>query len=92
LRSASSRTRRSRVCRDGGMTRRVCRAPPIVGPHRKETVMIVYILIAVIVLVLVAAALSVRVIKQYERVVLFELGKVKDGARGPGIMFIVTRL
>jgi regulator of protease activity HflC (stomatin/prohibitin superfamily) len=33
--------------------------------------------------------MSVRVIKQYERVVLFELGRVKDGARGPGLIFFV---
>ena len=29
-------------------------------------------------------AASVRVLKQYERGVQFRLGKVKDGARGPG--------
>jgi regulator of protease activity HflC (stomatin/prohibitin superfamily) len=39
--------------------------------------------------VLAGLAMSVRVIKQYERVVLFELGKVKGEARGPGLMFIV---
>ncbi len=46
----------------------------------------------VVVLVLVALAglaMSVRIIKQYERVVLFELGKVKGDARGPGMIFIV---
>jgi regulator of protease activity HflC (stomatin/prohibitin superfamily) len=32
--------------------------------------------------------MSVKIIKQYERVVVFELGKVKDQARGPGLMFI----
>ncbi|MGA2926910.1 MAG: hypothetical protein ABSG43_13105 [Solirubrobacteraceae bacterium] len=37
----------------------------------------------------VGVAMSVRVIKQFERVVLFELGRVKDGARGPGVIFIV---
>jgi regulator of protease activity HflC (stomatin/prohibitin superfamily) len=42
-----------------------------------------------VLLILVGLALSVRVIKQYERVVLFELGKVKGSARGPGLMFIV---
>jgi regulator of protease activity HflC (stomatin/prohibitin superfamily) len=29
------------------------------------------------------------VIKQYERAVVFKLGKVKDEARGPGLIFIV---
>jgi regulator of protease activity HflC (stomatin/prohibitin superfamily) len=51
--------------------------------------MIVYVIVAVVLVALVGLASSVRVIKQYERVVLFELGKVKDGARGPGIIFIV---
>jgi regulator of protease activity HflC (stomatin/prohibitin superfamily) len=47
------------------------------------------VIVAVVVVALVIAAMSVRVIKQYERVVLFELGKVKDEARGPGLIFIV---
>jgi regulator of protease activity HflC (stomatin/prohibitin superfamily) len=51
--------------------------------------MIAYVVIAVVVVVLAGLAFSVRVIKQYERVVLFELGKVKDIARGPGLIFIV---
>jgi regulator of protease activity HflC (stomatin/prohibitin superfamily) len=38
---------------------------------------------------LVGVAMSIRIIKQYERVVLFELGKVKGDARGPGLLFIV---
>src|SRR5450759_499364 len=51
--------------------------------------MIVYVIVAVGLVALVGLAMSVRIIKQYERVVLFELGKVKDGARGPGLIFIV---
>jgi regulator of protease activity HflC (stomatin/prohibitin superfamily) len=51
------------------------------------TIAIVAAVVAVV--ALLALTLSVRVIKQYGRVVLFELGKVKDSARGPGIMFIV---
>jgi regulator of protease activity HflC (stomatin/prohibitin superfamily) len=51
--------------------------------------MVVYVLVAIVAVLLVGAAMSVRIIKQYERVVLFELGKVKDGARGPGLIFIV---
>jgi regulator of protease activity HflC (stomatin/prohibitin superfamily) len=48
------------------------------------------LVVAVVVLIsLVIAALSLRIIKQYERIVLFELGKVKGGAHGPGVMFIV---
>jgi len=48
-----------------------------------------YVLVVVVAVALVGVAMSIRIIKQYERVVLFELGKVKGGARGPGLMFIV---
>jgi regulator of protease activity HflC (stomatin/prohibitin superfamily) len=49
----------------------------------------IYLLIVVVGIALIAFVSSVRVIKQYERVVLFELGKVKGGPRGPGLIFIV---
>jgi hypothetical protein len=49
----------------------------------------VYVVIAVVVVALAVLAVSVRIIEQYERVVLLELGKVKDTARGPGVMFII---
>jgi len=49
----------------------------------------IYAIVVVALVLLAGALLSVRVIKQYERVVLFELGKVKDGARGPGLILIV---
>jgi regulator of protease activity HflC (stomatin/prohibitin superfamily) len=42
--------------------------------------------IGVVVVLLVGLALSLRIIKQYERVVLFEFGKVKGEARGPGLI------
>jgi regulator of protease activity HflC (stomatin/prohibitin superfamily) len=51
--------------------------------------MAVYVIIVLALLLVVGLTLSVRIIKQYERVVLFELGKVKGNARGPGLMFIV---
>jgi regulator of protease activity HflC (stomatin/prohibitin superfamily) len=44
------------------------------------------IIIAVVALLAIVA--SVRILKQYERGVQFRLGKVKDGARGPGLIFI----
>jgi hypothetical protein len=44
----------------------------------------VYVIVALLVVVVFVLAMSVRIIKQYERVVLFELGKVKGEARGPG--------
>jgi len=43
----------------------------------------------IVVLVLLGLAASVRVLKQYERGVQFRLGRVKDGARGPGLIFII---
>jgi regulator of protease activity HflC (stomatin/prohibitin superfamily) len=49
----------------------------------------VFVIVALILVALIVAAMSIRVIKQYERVVLFELGKVKGNARGPGLLFIV---
>jgi regulator of protease activity HflC (stomatin/prohibitin superfamily) len=49
----------------------------------------IYVIGGVIVLALIAFGSSLKIIKQYERVVVFELGKVKDHARGPGLMFII---
>jgi regulator of protease activity HflC (stomatin/prohibitin superfamily) len=49
--------------------------------------MIVLYVIAAAVLIGVIA--SIRILKQYERGVQFRLGRVKDGARGPGLIFIV---
>jgi regulator of protease activity HflC (stomatin/prohibitin superfamily) len=51
--------------------------------------MIGHVVFALGLVALVGVTMSVRVIKQYERVVLFELGRVKDGARGPGLIFFV---
>jgi regulator of protease activity HflC (stomatin/prohibitin superfamily) len=41
---------------------------------------------------LVGLAASVRILKQYERGVQFRLGRVKDGARGPGLIPLVDRV
>ena len=46
------------------------------------------ILIAAIVAV-VLIALSIRVFKQYERGVVFRLGKLREGARGPGLVIVI---
>src|ERR1700710_2963445 len=46
----------------------------------------VYVIAA---LVLLGLAVSVRILKQYERGVQFRLGRAKDGARGPGLIFII---
>ena len=52
------------------------------------TALIVLIVAALVVLV-VGLLASVRILKQYERGVQFRLGKVKDGARGPGVILIM---
>src|SRR3954465_344575 len=46
----------------------------------------VYVLVAVLLVVLVGLALSVRILKQYEQAVVFRLGRVRGGARGPGVL------
>src|SRR3954463_475903 len=50
---------------------------------------VVYVVIALVVVVLIGVALSVRILKQYERAVIFRLGRVRDGARGPGLIVFV---
>jgi len=50
---------------------------------------ILLIVLIVLALVLVGLASSVRILKQYERGVLFRLGKVRGGPRGPGVVLIV---
>jgi regulator of protease activity HflC (stomatin/prohibitin superfamily) len=49
-----------------------------------------WVIIAVLaVLALVVICASVRILKQYERGVQFRLGKLKDGPRGPGLIFVI---
>jgi regulator of protease activity HflC (stomatin/prohibitin superfamily) len=50
---------------------------------------ILLIVLIVLALVLVGLASSVRILKQYERGVLFRLGKVRGGPRGPGVVLII---
>jgi regulator of protease activity HflC (stomatin/prohibitin superfamily) len=51
--------------------------------------MIAYVIVGLALVVLLGTAMSVRILKQYERGVQFRLGRVKGGARGPGLIFIV---
>ena len=51
--------------------------------------MVVYVVIALVLVVLVGLALSVRILKQYERAVVFRLGRVRGGPRGPGLIVFV---
>ena len=46
-------------------------------------------IVLVVVAALVIAVLSIRVFRQYERGVQFRLGKLKDGPRGPCLVFII---
>jgi regulator of protease activity HflC (stomatin/prohibitin superfamily) len=50
---------------------------------------ILSVLVALLLVGLVGAALSVRILKQYERAVIFRLGRVRDGAKGPGVIVFV---
>ncbi len=49
---------------------------------------LIALVVVVAVLALIVAALSVRVVQQFERGVVFRLGRVQDGSRGPGLTFI----
>ena len=49
---------------------------------------LIIVLVIVVVLLVIGAAMSVRVVKQYEQGVLFRLGRVL-GARPPGLRIIV---
>jgi regulator of protease activity HflC (stomatin/prohibitin superfamily) len=51
--------------------------------------MFIYLIVGLGLVVLLGAAMSVRILKQYERGVQFRLGRVTGGARGPGVIFIV---
>jgi regulator of protease activity HflC (stomatin/prohibitin superfamily) len=46
----------------------------------------VLVIVAVLLVVAALLALSVRILKQYERAVVFRLGKVRGGPRGPGLL------
>jgi regulator of protease activity HflC (stomatin/prohibitin superfamily) len=50
---------------------------------------VIYVIVVVLLVVLAGAALSVRILKQYERAVVFRLGRVRGGARGPGLIVFV---
>ena len=51
--------------------------------------MIGYVIAGVAVVAVGGVALSVRVLKQYERAVMFRLGRVEKAARGPGLIVFV---
>jgi regulator of protease activity HflC (stomatin/prohibitin superfamily) len=57
------------------------------GNDGMTTLTLIIIVLAVV--ALVVFAMAVRILKQYERAVQFRLGKLKDGARGPGLILII---
>jgi regulator of protease activity HflC (stomatin/prohibitin superfamily) len=50
---------------------------------------ILVVIIAIGITGIIAAARAVRIVQQYERGVVFRLGRVRDGTRGPGPTLIV---
>ena len=44
---------------------------------------------AVVVVILILASASIRIVQEYERGVIFRLGRVLHGAKGPGLFFII---
>ena len=50
--------------------------------------MIVALVIAVVVIVALLVA-ALKIVKQYERAVIFRLGRLREGARGPGLIVII---
>jgi regulator of protease activity HflC (stomatin/prohibitin superfamily) len=51
--------------------------------------MVVYVVVAVLLVLLAGLTLSVRILKQYERAVVLRLGRVRGGARGPGLIVFI---
>ena len=51
--------------------------------------MVAYVVVALLLVVLASLASSVRILKQYERAVVFRLGRVRGGARGPGLIVFI---
>jgi len=51
--------------------------------------MVGWVLVGVVALVLVILAMSIRVVREYERLIIFRLGKLRGGAHGPGLVLII---
>jgi regulator of protease activity HflC (stomatin/prohibitin superfamily) len=53
------------------------------------TIIPVVVLLAVVVFVIFLLGSTVRIVKEYERGVIFRLGRVQGRAKGPGLIFLV---
>src|SRR5215212_10918499 len=51
--------------------------------------MVVYVVVAILLVMLAGLSMSARVVKQYERAVIFRLGRLHGGARGPGLIVFI---
>src|SRR4051794_15884284 len=51
--------------------------------------MVVYVIVASLLVMLAGLSMSARVVKQYERAVIFRLGRVHGVARGPGLIVFI---
>src|SRR5581483_10163638 len=58
-------------------------------PHADDMTVVLVVIGVVAIVVLVVAAASIHILKQYERAVKFRLGRVGDGAFGPGLVVII---
>src|SRR2546430_13997926 len=50
---------------------------------------VIAIVVVVVVLILIAVGFGLRIVQQYERGVVFRLGRVREGVRNPGLNVIV---
>ena len=57
-------------------------------PRRRGTMVVVVILVAIAVIVFVVATSTVKIVQEYERGVIFRLGRLV-GARGPGLFLLI---
>jgi regulator of protease activity HflC (stomatin/prohibitin superfamily) len=55
----------------------------------REAAMVGYLILLILVVVVLGASSSLRVIKQYERGLVFRFGRVRDGIRSPGLAVLV---
>jgi regulator of protease activity HflC (stomatin/prohibitin superfamily) len=53
------------------------------------TAAVVVIVVVIALIAVIALAMSVRMVQQYERGIVFRFGRVQDGVRQPGLQFIV---
>ncbi len=55
-----------------------------------EVAVLVGVVVAILVLILILLYLSVRIVQQYEQMVVFRLGQTNEGlVRGPGLRFLI---